>query len=85
MSQFTFVRTLFASLLISCAFLVNSLWAADPDGAALYKARCASCHDTGSAELRIPKREEIARRSPEAILSHDSLPAKSFPRFPTFL
>ena len=69
MSRFRFVRILFASLLISCAFLVNSLWAAEPDGAALYKARCASCHDNGSAESRIPKREEIAARSPEAILN----------------
>jgi polyvinyl alcohol dehydrogenase (cytochrome) len=55
--------------LISCGFLAHSLWAAEPDGAALYQARCATCHDNGSAESRIPKREEIARRSPEAILN----------------
>ena len=41
--------------------------AADPDGAALYQARCAACHDSGIADSRIPKREQIAARSPEAI------------------
>ncbi len=57
------------SLLIFSAFFVNSLWAAEPDGAALYKARCASCHDSTGTESRIPTREEIATRSPEAILN----------------
>src|SRR5579864_9841384 len=64
-----FVRTLAESFLISFAFLVNSLWAADPDGAALYQARCAACHENGSAQSRIPKREQIAARSPEAIVN----------------
>jgi polyvinyl alcohol dehydrogenase (cytochrome) len=67
MSQFRFGGTQVASLLISCAFLASSLWAADPDGAALYKARCESCHENGSQELRIPKRTELAARQPEAI------------------
>ena len=49
--------------------LVSALWAADPDGAALYRERCASCHDNGGAEARIPKREEIAARTPEAIVN----------------
>jgi polyvinyl alcohol dehydrogenase (cytochrome) len=69
MSQFRFVRTPVAPLLISCAFLANLLWAADPDGAALYQARCAGCHENGSPDLRIPKREQIAARPPEAIMN----------------
>src|SRR5579871_1438504 len=43
------------------------LYAADPDGAALYNARCSSCHDSG--QTRIPRREEIAGRTPEAVFS----------------
>jgi polyvinyl alcohol dehydrogenase (cytochrome) len=71
MINFRFVRTLTGSCLFSCAFLASSLWAAaeDPDGAALYKERCAACHDSGIADTRIPKREQIATRSPEAILA----------------
>jgi polyvinyl alcohol dehydrogenase (cytochrome) len=69
MSYFRFARTLLGSNLVVCAFLGNSLWAADPDGAALYQARCAACHDDGSAEARIPRREEIAARPPEAIVN----------------
>ena len=69
MSYFRFVRALTGSRLISCAFLASSLFAADPDGAALYQARCAACHDNDSTESRIPKREQIAARSPEAITS----------------
>ncbi len=55
--------------LILCAFLLNSLWAAAPDGAALYQAHCAACHDNGSADAHAPKREQIASRSPEAIVN----------------
>lgn len=69
MSHFRFVRTLTGSRLISCAFLAGSLWAADPDGAALYQARCAACHDNDSAQGRVPKREQIAVRAPEAIVN----------------
>jgi polyvinyl alcohol dehydrogenase (cytochrome) len=53
---------------IACTFLVGSLWAADPDGAALYQSRCSACHDNNSAEERAPKREQIASRKPEAIV-----------------
>lgn len=69
MRHSNFVMTLSSSCLISYSFLVNSLWAADPDGAALYQARCAACHDNGSAEARAPKRDQIAARSPEAIVN----------------
>jgi polyvinyl alcohol dehydrogenase (cytochrome) len=56
-------------VLIASACLVGSLWAADPDGAALYQARCSACHDNSSAEERAPKREQIATRKPEAIVA----------------
>lgn len=44
----------------------SALWAAPPDGAALYKARCASCHD-GKPQPRMPLREELTARTPETI------------------
>jgi polyvinyl alcohol dehydrogenase (cytochrome) len=47
----------------------SSLYAADPDGAALYKAHCAMCHEAASTQGRIPKRAELAARTPEAIFS----------------
>ena len=51
------------------AFLTSSLWAAAPDGAALYKERCGTCHDNAQSQLRMPKREEIAARTPEAVMN----------------
>ena len=42
---------------------------ASPDGAALYKSRCAACHDNPQSQLRMPKREEVAARTPEAVLA----------------
>ena len=41
-------------------------FAASPDGEALYKQRCAICHDT-KGQARMPTREEISQRSPEFI------------------
>jgi polyvinyl alcohol dehydrogenase (cytochrome) len=69
MSHFRFVRTFAGSHFTAFVFLATSLCAAaaDPDGAALYQARCAACHDNASTESRIPKREQIAARSPETI------------------
>jgi polyvinyl alcohol dehydrogenase (cytochrome) len=61
-SRFTFSVL---TLAIGAAFAM----AAPPDGAALYKARCATCHDNPQAQLRTPKREEVAARSPEAVLA----------------
>lgn len=43
------------------------LFAAPPDGAALWKARCAGCHESANAQLRMPKREEVAARTPENV------------------
>jgi len=40
---------------------------AAPDGEALYKARCAACHD-GKPQPRMPGRDDIAKRSPEEIV-----------------
>jgi polyvinyl alcohol dehydrogenase (cytochrome) len=51
---------------IILATFATSLWAAAPDGAALYNARCAACHD-GKPQPRMPPREEIAARTPETI------------------
>ncbi len=67
MSHFRYLMT--RSHLIAFTFLVGSLWAADPDGPALYQAHCAGCHDSGSEDGHIPKREQIAARSPEAVVN----------------
>ena len=40
--------------------------AAAPDGAVLYKQRCATCHD-GPAQARMPSHSALAERTPEAI------------------
>ena len=60
----------FRFALIPLALISASLWAADApiDAAAIYNARCASCHDN-STEVRIPKRAEIATRTPESVLA----------------
>ncbi len=47
-------------------FLAGLASAAPPDGAALYKQRCAGCHE-GPAQTRMPSRSELAARAPEAI------------------
>ncbi|MGD1095723.1 MAG: PQQ-binding-like beta-propeller repeat protein [Bryobacteraceae bacterium] len=49
------------------ALLTPSLWGADPDGAALFKARCASCHEDNRP--RTPTRDELATRPPESIVT----------------
>lgn len=41
--------------------------AAAPDGEALYKQRCASCHD-GKVQPRMPSRQELTARTPESIV-----------------
>lgn len=70
-TRFRFPRTTTGSGFIFLAFLATSLWAADdaPDGRALWKARCAACHDNTRTESRIPNREQLAARLPEAITS----------------
>jgi polyvinyl alcohol dehydrogenase (cytochrome) len=54
-------------------FIVSvSVWAADPDGAALYRTRCAVCHDSAASSTptgdRIPRRAELAGRTAEAVV-----------------
>ena len=48
--------------------IAASAFAAAPDGAALYKSRCGACHD-GAPQPRMPKREEIAARTPEFVFN----------------
>src|SRR5580704_14292881 len=69
MNHFRLIRTLSGSHLIACTFLVGSLWAADPDGAALYQAHCAACHENANAESHAPQREQIATRKPESVVA----------------
>ena len=54
-------RRILIALSAACAF------AAPPDGAALYKARCAACHE-GKPQTRMPTHDELVARSPEAIV-----------------
>src|SRR5438105_623720 len=49
-------------LLCFAALALSMLLAgAAPDGEALYKARCAACHD-GKPQPRMPSREDIGKR-----------------------
>jgi polyvinyl alcohol dehydrogenase (cytochrome) len=47
-----------------------ALFAAAPDGAALYATRCAVCHDaaTPAGDLRVPKKDELSKRAPQNIV-----------------
>ena len=56
-----FRKTFFLSLVP-----VLAAHAAAPDGEALYKQRCATCHD-GKPQPRMPSRQELTARSPESI------------------
>jgi polyvinyl alcohol dehydrogenase (cytochrome) len=50
------------------ALALSAMFAgATPDGAALYKKRCAGCHD-GAPQPRMPSRQDIGKRSPEEIV-----------------
>jgi polyvinyl alcohol dehydrogenase (cytochrome) len=49
------------AVLLSCA-----AFAAEPDGATVYKQHCAACHDRGVD--RAPARESLAQRAPEDVL-----------------
>jgi polyvinyl alcohol dehydrogenase (cytochrome) len=59
----------FSFSVLTLAIGAAGAMAAPPDGAALYKARCATCHDNPQSQLRMPKREEVAARTPEAVLA----------------
>src|SRR5579862_515232 len=53
---------------IYAAFLAVTAFAAAPDGAALYKDRCAGCHDA-KPQPRMPSHDELAAQTPEFIYS----------------
>jgi polyvinyl alcohol dehydrogenase (cytochrome) len=61
------------SLLITFAL---PAWAFAQDGQALYRAHCASCHESG-AQTRAPSREALRQLTPERIL--DALEAQGRP------
>src|SRR5580698_6423338 len=46
--------------------LASFCFAAAPDGAALYKTRCGTCHD-GKAQLHMPSRDELVAKTPEVV------------------
>ncbi len=51
---------------ILIALLASTCFAAAPDGAALYKARCATCHE-GKPQAHMPTHDELVARTPENI------------------
>jgi polyvinyl alcohol dehydrogenase (cytochrome) len=48
------------------ALSLASVCFAAPDGAALYKTRCATCHD-GKPQLHMPSRDELVAKTPEVV------------------
>ncbi len=57
----------FLRALVSLLSLTGCIVAADPDGAALYKQRCAACHEV-SGETRAPRSSALRLMSPENIV-----------------
>ncbi len=51
---------------ILIAFSVATACFAAPDGAALYKTRCAACHD-GKPQLHMPSHDELVAKTPETV------------------
>ncbi|MBR0827022.1 PQQ-binding-like beta-propeller repeat protein [Bradyrhizobium manausense] len=56
---------------VALALLIWSCWPAlaQQDGAALYAAHCAQCHDTTDSQSRVPGRTALQAMSPELVLS----------------
>jgi len=48
-------------------FAISACFAATPDGAALYKSRCAVCHE-GKPQAHMPSHDELASKTPEAVV-----------------
>ncbi|HTB14970.1 MAG TPA: PQQ-binding-like beta-propeller repeat protein [Bryobacteraceae bacterium] len=48
-------------------FASSACFAAAPDGAALYKSRCAVCHD-GKPQLHMPSHDDLVAKTPEAVV-----------------
>jgi polyvinyl alcohol dehydrogenase (cytochrome) len=57
---------MYPRILLTAVLCVFAGRAAAPDGDALYKRRCATCHD-GKAQARMPSRSELTARTPESI------------------
>jgi polyvinyl alcohol dehydrogenase (cytochrome) len=53
--------------LAGLVFLYSFALAAAPDGAAVYKERCAVCHDNATKDARVPARDVLAKLTPENI------------------
>src|SRR5580704_6417958 len=47
-------------------FASSLCFAASPDGAALYKARCATCHE-GKPQAHMPTHDDLVGRTPESV------------------
>jgi polyvinyl alcohol dehydrogenase (cytochrome) len=54
-------------LLVTLVCTAAALQAAPPDGQALYQERCGVCHE-GKAQARMPSHDELAARTPEAVV-----------------
>lgn len=54
------------SRILTALSLASACFAAAPDGAALYKTRCATCHD-GKPQLHMPSHDELVAKTPEAV------------------
>lgn len=52
-------------LILAC----SAAWAAEPDGAALYRKQCAACHESPAPETRAPDRRALRAMTPAAILA----------------
>src|SRR2546429_7283645 len=57
-----------SSIRILLPLFALSALAADPDGAALFKAKCATCH-VDQPDGRTPARSELARLTPELVVN----------------
>ncbi len=53
--------------ILIATFAVSTCIAAAPDGAALYKTRCAICHD-GKPQAHMPSHDDLVSRTPESIV-----------------
>ena len=50
---------------VLCLLAAASVWAAEPDGAAVYRERCATCHDQPE-KSRAPARANLEKLTAEA-------------------
>src|SRR5215831_17037847 len=55
-----------ARSLLLAALCALAAHAADPNGEALFKQRCAGCHE-GNPQPRMPSRQQLSARTPESV------------------